>query len=57
MEGPVMLFILPEEIEEKVTFCYGSIKIKDGMQLTDKELEIFEKTQKSLKKALKSRFE
>lgn len=52
-----MLFFLPKEIEEKVTFCTGSIKIKEGVQLTDKEMEIFEKTKVSLEKALKNRFE
>lgn len=57
MEGSLMLFFLPKEIEEKVTFCTGSIKIKEGVQLTDKEMEIFEKTKISLEKALKNRFE
>ncbi len=52
-----MLFFLPKEIEKKVTFCPGSIKIKDGMKLTDKEMEIFKKTKADLEKALKSRFE
>lgn len=57
MEGSLMLFFLPKEIEEKVTFCPGSIKIKDGMKLTDKEMEIFKKTKADFEKALKSRFE
>lgn len=52
-----MLFFLPKEIEDKVTFCPGSIKIKEGMQLTDKEMEIFKKTKSDLEKALKHRFE
>lgn len=57
MEGSLMLFFLPKEIEKKVTFCPGSIKIKDGMKLTDKEMEIFKKTKADSEKALKSRFE
>lgn len=57
MEGSLMLFFLPKEIEKKVTFCPGSIKIKDGMKLTDKEMEIFKKTKADLEKALKNRFE
>lgn len=57
MEGSLMLFFLPKEIEKKVTFCLGSIKIKDGMKLTDKEMEILKKTKADLEKALKSRFE
>lgn len=57
MEGSLMLFFLPKEIEKKVTFCPGSIKIKDGMKLTDKEMEILKKTKADLEKALKSRFE
>lgn len=57
MEGSLMLFFLPKEIEKKVTFCPGSIKIKDGMKLTDKEMKIFKKTKADLEKALKSRFE
>lgn len=52
-----MLFFLPKEIEKKVTFCPRSIKIKDGMKLTDKEMEIFKKTKADFEKALKSRFE
>ena len=52
-----MLFFYHKEIEKKVTFCPGSIKIKDGMKLTDKEMEIFKKTKADLEKALKSRFE
>lgn len=52
-----MLFFLPKEIEEKVTFCAGSIKIKEGIQLTHKEMEIFENMKSDLEKALKSRFE
>lgn len=51
-----MLFFLAKEIEDKVTFCPGSIKIKEGMQLTEKEMEIFEKTKSDFEKALKSRF-
>ena len=57
MEGSLMLFFYHKEIEKKVTFCPGSIKIKDGMKLTDKEMEIFKKTKADLEKALKSRFE
>lgn len=57
MECLLMLFFLPKEIEEKVTFCAGSIKIKEGIQLTHKEMEIFENTKSDLEKALKSRFE
>lgn len=45
-----MLFFLPKEIEDKVTFCLGSIKIKEGMQLTDKEMEIFKKKQRAILK-------
>ena len=48
-----MLFFLPKEIEKKVTFCPGSIKIKDGMKLTDKEMEIFKKNESRLRKSLK----
>ena len=53
MEGSLMLFFLPKEIEKKVTFCPGSIKIKDGMKLTDKEMEIFKKNESRLRKSLK----
>lgn len=53
----INVVFLPKEIEEKVTFCAGSFKIKEGIQLTHKEMEIFEKTKSDLEKALKSRFE